>query len=87
MRIPLPQFSAPEHRLRWALQIICVPGRDGERYACESSTSGIGSCWHYGKTLDARYTADRWCNSCIAYFALHGSFPETITIAAGGPAP
>lgn len=37
---------------------------------CENFTSGIGSCFRNGRTVDAQYTADRCCNSCIAHDAL-----------------
>jgi hypothetical protein len=37
---------------------------------CETSTAGIGSCYHDGRTEDAKYLADRCCDACIAHRAL-----------------
>lgn len=37
---------------------------------CESFTTGIGSCFRAGRTIDAEYSADRCCDSCIAHDAL-----------------
>ena len=37
---------------------------------CENFTSGIGSCYRLGRTTNAKYTADKCCNSCIASAAL-----------------
>ena len=66
---------SPEERARTALEAIYT----GD---CESTWSrvgsSVGSCQRNGRTLDAEYTTDRWCNSCIAYWGLHGSFPQLI---------
>lgn len=37
---------------------------------CESFTTGIGECFKQERTVDAEYTADRVCDSCIAHDAL-----------------
>lgn len=66
---------APEDRKDWALRLIC---RTGE---CENYMSGIGACFRSGRTPEAEYLADRVCNSCLAYFALNGGFPDRITAA------
>jgi hypothetical protein len=71
----LPQV--PRHRrANWALRMICVKVNDD--VMCENFTSVVGSCHFYGRRPDSGYTSERWCNSCIAYFGLHGSFPVRI---------
>lgn len=75
---PLPKFAGEEARHKWALRLICQPGYQGERYGCERSMSGVGDCHRRGRTPDAEFTADCWCNSCLAYFALFGGFPAVI---------
>lgn len=66
-------------RMERALQLICKTST-GEFY-CESFTSGVGSCYCNGRLADAEYTADRWCDACIAYFGLYGRFPVRIELA------
>ncbi len=66
-------------RMERALQLICKTST-GEFY-CESFTSGVGSCYRNGRLADAEYTADRWCDACIAYFGLYGRFPVRIELA------
>jgi hypothetical protein len=39
---------------------------------CENFTSGPGSCTRTSRTPDAEFSAERWCNACIAHRALHG---------------
>lgn len=39
-------------------------------FECENFTSGIGSCFRDGRTVDAEDGADRCCHSCIAHDAL-----------------
>lgn len=39
-------------------------------FECENFTSGIGSCFRDGRTVDAANGADRCCDSCIAHDAL-----------------
>lgn len=36
---------------------------------CENFTSGVGSCFRNGRTVNATFGADRCCNSCIAHDA------------------
>jgi hypothetical protein len=51
-------------RLRVALMLIAGN-------SCESSTVGPGSCWKDGgRSPAAEYTADKWCDRCIARAAL-----------------
>lgn len=38
--------------------------------SCDRLTSGPGSCWTQPWTKDAQFTADRWCDRCIAREAL-----------------
>ena len=39
--------------------------------SCENFTGGPGSCWRApGRTPEARYTAERWCDPCIALAAI-----------------
>jgi hypothetical protein len=38
---------------------------------CQTFTSGLGTCITSGRTKDAKYTAERWCDSCIAFDALN----------------
>jgi hypothetical protein len=40
------------------------------RDACENFTTGLGSCYQHGRTPDAKYGAERCCDSCIADAAL-----------------
>jgi hypothetical protein len=63
-------------RMEWALKLMCEP----DPLKCETFTSGVGECDRSGRTPDSIYLADRWCHSCLAYFALNGSFPTTIYI-------
>jgi hypothetical protein len=49
---------------RKALRLIAPERR------CETFTTGIGSCFRNGRTVDAEYTAYRCCASCIAHDAL-----------------
>jgi hypothetical protein len=56
-------------RLRDALTHIAEDG-------CESYTTGPGSCINAGRSRDAEYTADRWCDQCVAYDALTGGSNE-----------
>lgn len=72
-KIPLDQ------RHEWALRLILIESdRVPGDFLCETFTSGIGACHKDGRRPDAEYTSERWCHSCLAYFALHGSFPTTI---------
>lgn len=43
------------------------------RGGCESFTTEIGSCLRWGRTIDAKYLADRACMPCIANAALERS--------------
>lgn len=61
-----------EERMEWALRIICDSGQ------CETVTSGIGGCERNGRQPKAEFSADQWCDSCLAYFALNGAFPQII---------
>jgi len=50
--------------MRAALQLIAAR-------SCERLTSGPGSCWNQPIWYpEAPYTADRWCDGCIALAAL-----------------
>lgn len=51
--------------LREALELIA-----GERGSCEGFTTGPMSCKKAGRRRIARYSADRWCDRCIANDAL-----------------
>lgn len=78
MSNPLPKIPI-EQRHEWALRIILIKSdRVRGDFLCESFTSGIGSCHRNGRYPDSDYSSNRWCHSCLAYFALHGSFPATI---------
>ena len=58
-------LRAENVRLREALTAI----NTGE---CERVTTGIGSCARHPEwNRWAEYTADKWCDSCIAHEALH----------------
>lgn len=53
---------------------------------CEAFTSGIGSCFRVGRTPDARYGADKCCDSCIANDAferIDKLFGQATQLAAG----
>lgn len=54
------------HELRKALKRV-VESNEGQ---CENYTTGIGSCFQYGRSLNAKYLAERCCNPCIAHAAL-----------------
>lgn len=59
-------FEEKLYRLREALKRV-VESNQGQ---CENYTTGIGSCFSYGRSPDARYSAERCCNPCIAHAAL-----------------
>ncbi len=55
--------TPPLRRMREALRLIAGTH-------CSSSTLGPGSCITSYRTKDAYYTADRWCDQCIAFYGL-----------------
>jgi hypothetical protein len=57
------RLRAENARLREALGLIMLPG-------CETTT--VGNCWEMGRVRGARYSADAWCDPCIAVAALRG---------------
>jgi hypothetical protein len=48
-------------RMRRAL--LCIGPK------CHNYTTGVGSCWR-DRHRDAQYSADRWCDGCIAAWGL-----------------
>lgn len=65
---PLGPNAAEIARLRAALEHIDQTG-------C-MRTVGPRRCWEDGRTRDAEYAADAWCDACIARDALNPVAPE-----------
>jgi hypothetical protein len=66
LAIPAVETSGDleKQRMRTALNLLAKP-------SCERLTTGPGSCWSQPSwTPEARYTADKWCDACIALSAL-----------------
>lgn len=59
---PYPDPERMERALMLILRKTCG--------SCETSTSGIGSCYKDGRKADAKYGEDQACDACIAYRAL-----------------
>jgi hypothetical protein len=59
--------AAETERMCNALRLI-------DRYGCTNNTSG--RCWDGGRTREAEYSDDQWCDACVAADALQGIRPE-----------
>ena len=59
---PYPDPERMERALMMILRKTCG--------TCESSTSGIGSCYKNGRTAGAKCGEEQACDACIAYRAL-----------------
>lgn len=65
--------------LRW------IAGGDTPR--CENYTSGIGACFTFGgRSLTAKYAADRPCAACVAHSALAAAAPPSPPTGGAGAA-
>ena len=53
-----------------AVDRMCSALRLIDHYGCTNNTSG--RCWDGGRTREAQYSDDAWCNACIAAHALNG---------------
>lgn len=38
--------------------------------SCSNFTTGPGSCLKQGRRRNAKYSAERWCDACIAWEAI-----------------
>lgn len=61
-----PHRPPPTESMRGALEHL-VAANDWE---CQNYTSGIGSCYREGRTLEAQYGADRACMACFCHVSL-----------------
>lgn len=62
-REALRRHITPEQILLRALRVI-------RGNACSNNTTGLGSCFRFGRTIGAKYGAERACDACIADRAL-----------------
>jgi hypothetical protein len=58
--------TSREDVLKTALEAILEKGAN----SCQSYTTGLGSCFRNGRSLDAKWGADKVCDCCIAAAAL-----------------
>jgi hypothetical protein len=54
---------------------MCNALRLIDRYGCTKNTSG--RCWDGGRTREAEYSDDAWCDACVAADALQGITSNT----------
>jgi hypothetical protein len=73
-------FSNESMERRALALIVCDTEHQGQRRVCERSTNPLPyGCWKESIWSPyARYGAERWCNSCIAYAALNGFLPKPV---------